>query len=55
MVECPLFAEAVNVESLCEACAHVNAVANDIGVCFAAMFDGTTPYPPLADESEEAA
>ena len=55
VVECPLFAEAVDADSLREACEHVSTVANDIGVCFAAMFDGETPYPPFADESEEAA
>ncbi len=54
-VECSLFAEAVNVESLNEACGHVGAVANHIGVGMAAMFDGSTPYPPFASDSEEAA
>ncbi|MEP6666200.1 MAG: hypothetical protein ABJA81_07120 [Nocardioidaceae bacterium] len=55
VVECSLFAEAVNVASLGEACRHVSAVANDIGVGFAAMYDGSTPYPPFANDSEEAA
>lgn len=55
VVECSLFAEAVAVESLHEACSHVADVANHIGVGFAAMFDGATPYPPFANDSEDAA
>lgn len=55
IVECSLFAEAVNVESLAQACCHVGAVANDIGIGFAATYDGSTPYPPLASDSEDAA
>lgn len=55
VVECSLFAESVNADSLRDACFHVAAVANDIGVGFAAMYDGATPYPPFADESEDAA
>ena len=55
VVECSLFAESVNVESLDKACRAVGQVANDIGVGFAAMFDGSTPYPPFASDSEDAA
>jgi len=55
VVECSMFADAVNTISLSEACHHVGVVANDIGIGFAAMYDGSTPYPPLADDSENAA
>jgi T3SS (YopN, CesT) and YbjN peptide-binding chaperone 1 len=55
VVECSLFAESVTVDTLEQACQHVVNVANDIGVGMAAMYDGTTPYPPLASDSEEAA
>ena len=55
IVECSLFAEAVGVETLEQACLHVNDVANDIGVGMAAMYDGATPYPPFANDSEDAA
>ncbi|HEY7043784.1 MAG TPA: hypothetical protein VH419_08970, partial [Nocardioidaceae bacterium] len=55
VVECPLYAEAVTPDSLRETCFHVSAVANDIGVVFAALFDGATPFPPLANDSEDAA
>lgn len=55
VVECSLFADAVNPKSLDEAGSHVSRVANDIGVGFAAMFDGSTPYPPIASDSEDAA
>lgn len=55
IVECSLFAESVNAETLDEACRHVAAVANDIGVGMAAMYDGSTPYPPVASDSEDAA
>jgi T3SS (YopN, CesT) and YbjN peptide-binding chaperone 1 len=54
VVECSLFAEAVDTVSLAAACHHVATVANDIGVGFAAMFDGATPYPPFDSESEDA-
>jgi T3SS (YopN, CesT) and YbjN peptide-binding chaperone 1 len=52
VVECSLFAEAVDTASLAAACHHVATVANDIGVGFAAMFDGAVPYPPFDSESE---
>lgn len=55
VVECSLFADAVNPASLSEACHSVGVVANDIGIGFAAMYDGSTPYPPLADDSTNAA
>lgn len=55
VVECSLFAEAVNPTSLAAACWHVSEVANDIGVGFAAMYDGSTPYPPFASDAEDAA
>jgi hypothetical protein len=55
VVECSLFAESVSEHSLDEACGAVAQVANDIGVGFAAMFDGSTPYPPFASDSEDAA
>ena len=55
IVECFLLADAVNAESLGAACSHVAVVANDIGVGFAALYDGSTPYPPIASDSEDAA
>jgi hypothetical protein len=55
VVECSLFAESVTVETLEQACQHVVNVANDIGIGMAALYDGTTPYPPFASDSEEAA
>lgn len=55
VVECSLFAESVTVETLEQACQHVVDVANDIGIGMAAMYDGSTPYSPLASDSEEAA
>ncbi|MBA3234120.1 MAG: YbjN domain-containing protein [Propionibacteriales bacterium] len=54
-VECSLFADAVSPESLREACFHVGQVADDIGVGLAALYDGSTPYPPFANDSEDAA
>jgi len=49
----------VRVESdepaLGQACRHVAGVANDIGVGMAAMYDGSTPYPPFASDTEDAA
>lgn len=55
IVECSLFAESVDVDTLEQACCHVAEVANDIGVGMAAMYDGSTPYPPFASDSEDAA
>ena len=55
VVECSLFAESVEADSLAMACSHVGIVANDIGVGFAAMFDGSTPYSPFENDSEDAA
>jgi len=55
IVECSLFADAVNTESLGAACSHVAVVSNDIGVGFAALYDGSTPYPPIVSDSEDAA
>ena len=55
IVECSLFADAVNPDSLGAACSHVAVVANDIGVGFAALYDGSTPYPPIVSDSEDAA
>ncbi len=55
VVECSLFAEAVDGVSLVDACGHVAAVANDVGIGIAVMFDGSTPYPPFASDSEDAA
>ncbi|MBA2560904.1 MAG: hypothetical protein H0V07_13655 [Propionibacteriales bacterium] len=55
VVECSLFAEAVDGSSLSSACWHVSQVANDIGIGFAAMYDGSTPYAPYTSDSEEAA
>lgn len=54
-VECSLFAESVNAHTLDQACRHVAEVANDIGVGMAAMYDGSTPYPPSASDCEDVA
>ncbi len=56
VVECSMLAETVDQNSLAAACFFVSRVANDIGVGFAALFDGTTPYPPaeMADSSDDA-
>jgi T3SS (YopN, CesT) and YbjN peptide-binding chaperone 1 len=55
VVECSLFAESVTVETLEQACQQVASVANDIGVGMAALYDGSTPYPPFVSDSEDAA
>jgi hypothetical protein len=55
IVECSVFAGSVDADSLATACTHVATVANDIGVGFAAMFDGSTPLPPFHNDSEDAA
>lgn len=55
IVECSLFAESVDADTLGQACRSVADVANDIGVGMAAMFDGATPYPPFASDTEDAA
>lgn len=55
IVECSLFAESVDVDTLREACLSVIRVANDIGVGMAAMYDGCTPLAPSLDDTEDAA
>ena len=55
VVECSLFAESVTAETLEQACEHVASVSNDIGVGMAALYDGSTPYPPFVSDSEDAA
>ncbi len=55
VVEGSLFADSVDAETLGQACRHVAGVANDIGVGMAAMYDGSTPYPPFASDTEDAA
>ncbi len=54
-VECSLFAESVDEDTLREACLSVIRVANDIGVGMAAMYDGCTPLSPSLDDAEDAA
>ncbi len=55
IVECSLFAQSVDVETLQEGCLSVIRVANDIGVGMAAMYDGCTPLSPFVDDAEDAA
>ena len=55
VVERSLFADAVSVGNIHDACLYVGGLAHDLGVGFAAMYDGRTPYPPLLDDSEDAA
>lgn len=54
IVECSLFAESVDEDTLLEACLSVIRVANDIGVGMAAMYDGCTPLSPSLDAEDAA-
>ena len=47
-----LLAEAVSHETLTRACADVGQAAHDIGVLVAGVFDGRTPFRPVAHADE---
>lgn len=47
-----ILAEGVNRETLTRACADVGQAAHDIGVLVASVFDGRTPYRPVAHADE---
>lgn len=48
VVEQSIDVDGLNGRTLRRACNAVGAVADDMGSLLAAMFDGTTPYPPEA-------
>ena len=49
VVELRLPADQVSAGSLSRACRHVVGLADEVGVLFAGVFGGSTPYPAVAE------
>lgn len=49
VVELRLPADQVSARSLSRACGHVVGMADEVGVLFAGVFGGSTPYPAVVE------